>query len=238
MTSGSKGQDETRIIWSELEDPDVKLGWQLCRTSICHHFFDGSMVVIPVPMLQEADEFDLMTCFTKPDVELNPHFLNQDFDLKGKFADLVLTTNNEEGRTSHMDKLSEVVPETEEFEANVEAYCFQNADFNKSVEIDFTNLSKEKVDLTEFDKGHVVFNMDKLDMGGRRRLYVIHEVIYVEGLHIQVTVDGQSSHKRVNDRKMPVAFSYTKFEIYTTGVLNVDNADDSTSLQDRTATFN
>ena len=137
-----------------------------------------------------------------------------------------------------MDKLSEVVPETEEFEANVEAYCFQNADFNKSVEIDFTNLSKEKVDLTEFDKGHVVFNMDKLDMGGRRRLYVIHEVIYAEGLHIQVTVDGQSSHKRVNDRKMPVAFSYTKFEIYTTGVLNMDNTDDSKSLQDRTATFN
>ena len=142
MTSGSKGQDETRIIWSELEDPDVKLGWKLCRTSICHHFFEGSMVVIPVPMLQEADEFGLMTCFTKPDVELDPHFLKQDFDLKGKFADLVLTSNNEEGRTSHMDKLSEVVPETEEFEANVEAYCFQNADFNKSVEIDFTNLSK------------------------------------------------------------------------------------------------
>ena len=79
--------------------------------------------------------------------------------------------------------------------------------------------------------------MDKLDMGERRRLYVIHEVIYAEGLHIQVTVDGQSGHKRVNDRKMLVAFSYTKFEIYTTGVLNVENADDSTSLQDRTATF-
>ena len=63
------------------------------------------------------------------------------------------------------------------------------------------------------------------------------EVIYAEGLHIQVTVDGQSGHKRVNDRKMPVAFSYTKFEIYTTGVLNVENADDSYSLQDRTATF-
>ena len=235
MTSGSKGQEETRINWGELEDPDVKLGWKLCRTSINHHFFDGSMVVIPVPMLQEADEISLMTCFTKPDVELDPQFLNQDFDIQGKFADLVLTTNNEEGRTSHMDKLSEVVPEIEEFQPKVEAYCFQNADFTKSVEIDFTNLTKEKVDLTDFDKGHVVFNMDKLDMGGRRRLYVIHEVIYAEGLHIQVTVDGQSGHKRVNDRKMPVAFSYTKFEIYTTGVLNVENADDSTSLQDRTA---
>ena len=231
MTSGSKGQDETRINWSELEDPDVKLGWKLCRTSISHHFFDGSMVVIPVPMLQEADEFDLMTCFTKPDVELDPQFLIQDFEIQGKFADLILTTNNEEGRTTHMDKMKEVVPETEEFEAKVEAYCFQNADFSKSVEIDFTNLSKEKVNLTEFDKGHVVFNMDKLmeklDMGGYRRcLFVIHEVIFAEGLQVTVTVDGQSVHKRINGRKMPVAFNCTKIEICATGVLKVDNDDD------------
>ena len=233
MASGSKGQVETRINWGEMEDPDVKLGWKLCRTSISYHFFDGSMVVIPVPMLQEADEFDLMTCFTKPDVDLDPHFINQDFDLQGKFADLVLKPNDE-----RMANMSEVVPQKEDFEGGkVEAYCFQNADFTKSVEIDFTNLSREKVDLSDFHQGQVVFDMDKLEMGGRRRLYVIHEVIYAEGLHIQVTVDGHSVHKRVNDRKMPVAFSYTKFEIYTTGVLNVDDADDSTSLLDKTGVF-
>ena len=237
MSSGAKGQVDTKINWSELEDPDVKLGWSLCRTSISRHFFDSKLVVIPVPMIQEADEFDLMTCFTKPDTDLLPASLDQDFDVQGKFADLVLFPNDAEGRTSHMAKMSEVVPQKEEFEVNIDAFCFQNAEANKSVEVDFTNLQKEKVDLSDYDKGHVVFNMDKLDMGGRRRLYVITEVIYADGMHVQVTVDGQSVHKRVNDRRMPVAFAYTKFQIFTTGVLNMDDLDDDTSMLDRTATF-
>ena len=53
-------------------------------------------------MLQEADEFDLMICFTKPDVELDPQFLIQDFEMQVKFADLLFTTNNEEGMTTHL----------------------------------------------------------------------------------------------------------------------------------------
>ena len=93
MSSGAKGQVDTKINWSELEDPDVKLGWSLCRTSISRHFFDSKLVVIPVPMIQEADEFDLMTCFTKPDTDLLPASLDQDFDVQGKFADLVLFPN-------------------------------------------------------------------------------------------------------------------------------------------------
>ena len=237
MSSGAKGQVDTRINWSELESADVRLGWSLCRTSISRHFFDSSMVVIPIPMIQEADEFDLMTCFTKPDTDLNSELLYQDFDMKGKLADLLLTAHNEEGRTSHMAKMSDVLPQKEEFEVKVDAFCFQNADANKSVEVDFTNLEKEKVDLSEFDKGQVVFNMEKLNMGGRRRLYVITEVIYADGMHVLVTVDGQSVHKRVNGRRMPVAFAYTKFQIFTTGVLNMDEADDETSMLDRTATF-
>ena len=83
-------------------------------------------------MIQEADEFDLMTCFTKPDTDLLPASLDQDFDVQGKFADLVLFPNNAEGKTSHMAKMSEVVPQSEEFEVNIDAFCFQNAEANKS----------------------------------------------------------------------------------------------------------
>ena len=38
-------------------------------------------------------------------------------------------------------------------------------------------------------------------------------------------------------RRANIRTAYTKFQIYTTGVLNMDEADDETSLLDKTATF-
>ena len=226
MTSGGfKGQDDSRfnINWSELKVPDVKLGWELCRTSISQHFFDGKKVVIPVPMLPEAQKFGLLTCFTTPNVELDPQ-LSQDFEIQGKFHDLFCGFAPDEKKAM----MSNVFPQKEDYETKLEAYCFQNSDGSKSVEVDFTNLSSVKVDLLDFHQKQFILDMDLLKMGDKRDLYVINEVIYADALYCKVTVDGQNVHERVRCHqyqccKMPVAFCYKKFKIFTTGVVLLED---------------
>ena len=51
---------------------------------------------------------------------------------------------------------------------------------------------------------------------GRRRIYIISEVVYASKTSISVKIDGTKRAEKVN-LKIPVAFSYAKFPIDQNG---------------------
>ena len=76
-------------------------------------------------------------------------------------------------------------------------------------------LSKEVINWASLNEGDLIF---KIDLSGRKRIYVISEVVYASKTSIMVKVDG-SEHAEKVSLKIPVAFSYLKFPIDKNGEL-------------------
>ena len=100
-------------------------------------------------------------------------------------------------------------------------------DIIKEVEIKFDGLSREVINWASLNEGDLIFN---IDLSGRRRIYIISEVVYASKTSISVKIDGNGKGEfetvKVN-LKIPVAFSYAKFPINQNGEIKqvIDDKD-------------
>ena len=210
------------VNFDELKSTDVRSAWSLCAVDISKVIFSSELVT--VPRLEDAPYFDLMVCFSQP----NPKGLvkhvrklihhDKDFCLQGHLSDLVLKEPKEDQKGSNMKGLLTACEATIKADLLNDEATFHVEDDGKSVTIKFQNLEKEVVNWSTLSEGDLVFDLDELDMQGRRTLYVITEVIYAKGLTIDVKVDNAEYVDDISAR-IPVAFSYTKFPIDANGVL-------------------
>ena len=69
-------------------------------------------------------------------------------------------------------------------------------------------------------QSHITINFIgfHLNLNGKRRLYVITEVVYATNTTIEVSVEGKEKKNEIKT-KIPIAFSYTKFPISSSGIM-------------------
>ena len=92
---------------------------------------------------------------------------------------------------------------------------WKSPDGNKLVKIKLDGLSKEVISWATLNEGDLVFD---IDLSGRKRIYVISEVVYASKTSIIVKIDGTERSEKVS-LKIPVAFTYAKFPIDKNGEL-------------------
>ena len=205
------------IKWNELVSTNLEEAWCLTSVEIAKEFFNSKMIV--VPRLDEAPFFDLMVCFTKPGnktalEKVSNLFKGEyDFQLRGHLTDLI--DKSEQG--SNLGKVLLACRDTvkADMEGESRSHEWKSPDGNKVVKIKLEGLSKKVINWASLDEGDLIFD---INLSGRKRLYIISEVVYASKTSIRVTVDGTETAENVS-LKIPVAFSYAKFPIDKNGKL-------------------
>ena len=205
------------IKWNELASTDPKDAWCLTSVEIAKEFFNSQMIV--VPRLDEAPFFDLMVCFTKPGnktaIEKVSNLIKgeYDFQLRGHLTDLI--DKSEQG--SNLGKTLTACKNTVKADVDQKSLSseWKSPDGNKVVKIKLDGLSKEVINWASLNEGDLIFD---LDLSGRKRIYIISEVVYASNTSIMVKVGDTKKSERVS-LKIPVAFSYAKFPIDKHGEL-------------------
>ena len=210
------------IKWNELVSTDPKAAWSLTSVEIAKEMFKSEMIV--VPRINEAPYFDLMVCFSKSGnktaLEKVSNFIKGDYDfhLRGHLTDLI--DRNLEG--SNLDKVllackNSVKADVDQKSKTLNWKSPDGDDIIKEVEIKFDGLSREVINWASLNEGDLIFN---IDLSGRKRIYIISEVVYASKTSISVKIDGNGKSEfetvKVN-LKIPVAFSYAKFPINQNG---------------------
>ena len=206
------------LKWNDLTTTNPDDAWSLSSVEIAKELFKKEMIV--VPSLEEAPHFDLMVCFTKPgnktaiDKVSNLIRGEYDFKLRGHLTDLI-DKSNDQG--SNLDKVLLACKSTVKADMDKKSLsCEWNSpDESKAVKIELDGLSKEVINWASLNEGDLTF---KIDLSGRKRIYVISEVVYASKTSIMVKVDGSERAEEVS-LKTPVAFSYAKFPIDKNGEL-------------------
>ena len=206
------------IKWNELASTEPKDAWCLTSIEIAKEFFNSQMIV--VPRLEEAPFFDLMVCFTRPAnktaLEKVSNFIKgeYDFHLRGHLTDLI-DRSGEKG--SNLDKTLLACKNTVKADMDQKSLSheWKSPEGDKVVKIKFDGLSKEVINWASLNEGDLIFD---IDLSGRKRIYVISEVVYAANTSIMVKVDGTEREENVSF-KIPVAFSYAKFPIDKNGKL-------------------
>ena len=196
---------------------DPKDAWCLTSVEIAKEFFNSQMIV--VPRLDEAPFFDLMVCFTKPGnktaIEKVSNLIKgeYDFQLRGHLTDLI--DKSEQG--SNLGKTLTACKNTVKADVDQKSLSseWKSPDENKVVKIKLDGLSKEVINWASLNEGDLVL---KLDLSGRKRIYIISEVVYASNISIMVKVGDTEKSEKVS-LKIPVAFSYAKFPINKNGEL-------------------
>ena len=207
------------IKWDELTSTDPKEAWRLSSVEIAKEIF-GPELVIVVPRLEEAPFFDLMVCFTKPGNKTAIDKLSNlikgeyDFMLRGHLTDLI------DKRTDQGSNLGKTLLACQntikaDMVGESRSHEWKSPDGNKVINIKLGGLSKEVINWGSLNEGDLIFD---IDLSGRKRMYVISEVVYASKTSIMVKVDGSERTERVS-LKIPVAFSYAKFPIDKNGEL-------------------
>ena len=205
------------IKWNELVSTDPKKAWCLTSAEMAYWFFNSEMIV--VPRLEEAPFFDLMVCFSKPGyktaLEKVSNFIKgeYDFQLRGHLTDLI-------DRSSEGSNLSKTLLACKNtVKADVDnkslSHEWMSPDGNKVVKIKFDGISKEVINWASLNEGDLVFD---IDLSGRKRIYIISEVVYASKTSILVKVGDTERSENVSF-KIPVAFTYAKFPIDKNGEL-------------------
>ena len=205
------------IKWNELASTDPKDAWCLTSVEIAKEFFNSQMIV--VPRLDEAPFFDLMVCFTKPGnktaIEKVSNLIKgeYDFQLRGHLTDLI--DKSEQG--SNLGKTLTACKNTVKADVDQKSLSseWKSPDGNKVVKIKLDGLSKEVINWASLNEGDLIL---KLDLSGRKRIYIISEVVYASNISIMVKVGDTEKSEKVS-LKIPVAFSYAKFPINKNGEL-------------------
>ena len=206
------------IKWNEMASTDPKDAWCLTSVEIAKEFFNSKMIV--VPRLDEAPFFDLMVCFTKPgnktaiDKVSNLIRGEYDFKLRGHLTDLI-DKSSDQG--SNLDKTLLACKNTVKADMDQKSlsYEWKSPDGSKVIYIKLDGLSKEVINWASLNEGDLIFN---IDLSGRKRMYIISDVVYASKISIKVKVDGSERAEKVSV-KIPVAFSYAKFPIDKNGKL-------------------
>ena len=92
---------------------------------------------------------------------------------------------------------------------------WESPDGNKVVKIKLGGLSREVINWASLKEGDLIFD---IDLHGRKRMYIISDVVYASKTSIMVRIDDSERSEEVS-LKMPVAFSYAKFPIDKHGEL-------------------
>ena len=203
------------IKWNELVSTDPKAAWSLTSVEIAKEMFKSEMIV--VPKIDEAPYFDLMVCFSKSGnktaLEKMSNFLKGDYDfhLRGHLTDLI--DSSSEG--SNLDKVLLACKNSVKADVDQKSMTheWKSPDGKKEVKIQFDGLSREVMNWASLNEGDLIFN---IDLYGRKRIYIISEVVYASKTSILVKIDGNERAEKVN-LKIPVAFSYAKFPIDQNG---------------------
>ena len=205
------------IKWNELASTDPKDAWCLTSVEIAKEFFNSKMIV--VPRLDEAPFFDLMVCFTKPGNKTAFEKVSNlikgeyDFQLRGHLTDLI--DRSEQG--SNLGKTLKACQNTVKADVDQKSLSreWMSPDGNKVIKIKLDGLSKEVINWASLNEGDLIFD---LDLSGRKRIYIISEVVYASETFIMVKV-GDTEKSEELSLKIPVAFSYAKFPIDKNGEL-------------------
>ena len=205
------------IKWNELASTDPKDAWCLTSVEIAKEFFNSKMIV--VPRLDEAPFFDLMVCFTKPGNKTAFEKVSNlikgeyDFQLRGHLTDLI--DRSEQG--SNLGKTLKACQNTVKADVDKKSLSreWKSPDGNKVIKIKLDGLSKEVINWASLNEGDLIFD---LDLSGRKRIYIISEVVYASETSIMVKV-GDTEKSEELSLKIPVAFSYAKFPIDKNGEL-------------------
>ena len=205
------------IKWNELATTDPKDAWCLTSVEIAKEFFNSKMIV--VPRLDEAPFFDLMVCFTKPGNKTAFEKVSNlikgeyDFQLRGHLTDLI--DRSEQG--SNLGKTLKACQNTVKADVDQKSLSreWKSPDGNKVIKIKLDGLSKEVINWASLNEGDLIFD---LDLSGRKRIYIISEVVYASETSIMVKV-GDTEKSEELSLKIPVAFSYAKFPIDKNGEL-------------------
>ena len=206
------------IKWNDLVSTDPKDAWCLTSVEIAKELFNSKMIV--VPRLDEAPFFDLMVCFTKPGNKTALEKVSNlikgeyDFQLRGHLTDLI-DKSDEKG--SNLAKILFACKNTVKADVDQKSLSheWQSPDGNKVIQIQLDGLSKEVINWASLNEGDLIFD---IDLSGRKRIYVISEVVYASKTSIMVKVDGTEREQKVS-MKIPVAFSYAKFPVDKNGEL-------------------
>ena len=91
----------------------------------------------------------------------------------------------------------------------------RSPDGQKEIKIKFDGLSREVINWASLNEGDLILN---IDLSGRRRIYIIADVVYASKTSISVKIDSTERAEKVTF-KIPVAFSYAKFPIDPNGEL-------------------
>ena len=205
------------IKWNELVSTNLKEAWCLTSVEIAKEFFNSKMIV--VPRLDEAPFFDLMVCFTKPGNKTAFEKVSNlikgeyDFQLRGHLTDLI--DRSEQG--SNLGKTLKACQNTVKADVDEKSLSreWKSPDGNKVIKIKLDGLSKEVINWASLNEGDLIFD---LDLSGRKRIYIISEVVYASETSIMVKV-GDTEKSEELSLKIPVAFSYAKFPIDKNGEL-------------------
>ena len=206
------------INWNELTSTDPGDAWSLSSVEIAKELFNSQMIV--VPRLGEAPFFDLMVCFTKPGnktaIEKVSNLIKgeYDFKLRGHLTDLI-DKSSDQG--SNLGKTLLACQNTVKADLDQKSLSheWKSPDESKVVKIKFDGLSREVLNWASLNEGDLIF---EIDLSGRKRMYIISDVVYASKTSIMVKVDGSERAEKVS-LKIPVAFSYAKFPIDQNGKL-------------------
>ena len=219
------------VEWDQLKTPDIKAAWSASTYALSKKLSSPEVLAedyMCVPRIEEAPYYDLMVCFSRPNPKSFSKIFSKEYDfrLHGHLTDIV---NNLIDYT----KLLNLCKNPISGDLNKKEFIFKEEHGDKSVEIKLEGLTKEVINWAGISKGHLILDLEKVDLEGRRTVYMISEVIYASKVTIKASV-GSSSKKDTLTRKLPVAFSYTKFPVSTDGVMK--EAKDMDRL-DRSASF-
>ena len=207
------------IDWGDLSSADPKLAWTIISTEVGEQMFDEDMYV--VPRLEEAPYFDLMVCFSKPGNTFFKSIKNlykeeYTFYLQGHILDLIC---KDETTSAEQKKLLDACkPVNADVDSEIFSHEWSN-NKGKEIKVQLRGLSKKVITLSGLNKGDIVFDTEEaLNLNGKRRLYVITEVVYASNTTIKVSVEGKEKKNEIKT-KIPIAFSYTKFPISSSGIM-------------------
>ena len=209
------------IKWNDLTTTNPKDAWSLFSVEISKELFKSEMIV--VPRLEEAPFFDLMVCFTKPGnktaIEKMSNLIKGDYDfkLRGHLTDLI-DKSSDQG--SNLDKTLLACKNTVKADMDQKSlsYEWKSPDGSKVINIKLDGLSNEVINWASLNEGDLIFDIEQIDLSGRKRMYVISDVVYASKTSILVKIDGFARAAKVT-MKIPVAFSYAKFPIDENGKL-------------------
>ena len=208
------------VEWNQLQSAsNLKTAWSIASNELGRFISSAEGLgeeVIAVPRLEEAAFYDLMVCFSKFKAHrfVLPFSKDYDFHLHGHMTDIL-------GELADHKKLLECCKNPSNGDLNKENLTFSvhNKGGEKEVTITLDGLKKKVVNWAGISSGQLILDTEKVDLEGRRILYIITEVIYANKVSVSSKVGSDVKEEAMSTSGVPVAFAYTKFPVDKEGII-------------------